>query len=154
MAGLRSRVAAVRRRCTEPSRPRVLMLEWPDPPFNAGHWVPDMVEAAGGVPVLAEAGNASRQLTWAEIRHQSIDITIFAPCGYDLEGGLAQSQVLLDRPEVGALGRIYAVDANAHFSRPGPRVVDGVELLAALLHNADPTEWTPDGARLLRNTAR
>jgi iron complex transport system substrate-binding protein len=154
MATLRRRIAAVRRRCTQPTHPRVLVLEWPDPPFNAGHWVPDMVQAAGGVPILAEAGVPSRRLSWDEVTSESIDITVFAPCGYDLEGAVTQAQPLLQRADVAALGSIYAVDANAHFSRPGPRVVDGVELLGALLHRGDPDQGTPEGARLLREPER
>ena len=110
------------------------MLEWSDPPFNAGHWVPDMVEAAGGVPVLAVAGARSRRLTWEEIVPEPVDITVFMPCGFDLDGAVAQAPSLLARPEVIGLGRIFAVDANAFFSRPGPRVVDGVELLGDLFH--------------------
>ena len=107
----------------------MLVLEWSDPPFNAGHWVPDQVEAAGGAPVLAAAGARSRRLTWEEIRAEQVDVTIFMPCGFDLAGAVAQAPALLARPEADGLGRIIAVDANAYFSRPGPRVVEGVELL-------------------------
>ena len=114
----------------------MLVLEWQDPPFNAGHWVPDQVEAAGGVPVLADAGARSRRLTWEEIGTADVDITIFMPCGFDLEGAVAQAPGLLAHPQAAKLGRIVAVDANAYFSRPGPRVVDGVELLEELLHGA------------------
>ena len=149
MESLRARVEAVRRRVHGRDRPRVLVLEWADPPFNAGHWVPDMVEAAGGVPVLAEAGARSRRLTWDEIGAEQVDITVFMPCGFDLEGAVAQAGPLLARPEAAGLGQIFAVDANADFSRPGPRVVDGVELLEGLLHEgaASPVRR---GARLLR----
>jgi iron complex transport system substrate-binding protein len=149
MAGLRSRVDAVRRRVAGRPRPRVFVLEWPDPPFNAGHWVPDMVEAAGGVPVLALAGERSRRLSWEEIGGDAIDVTVFSPCGFDLDGAVVQAASFLDRPEVAGLGRVVAVDANAHFSCPGPRVVDGVELLADLLHPPAPGV-VPEGARVLR----
>jgi iron complex transport system substrate-binding protein len=149
MESLRARVDAVRALVEGRARPRVLVLEWPDPPFNAGHWVPDQVEAAGGVPVLAEAGARSRRLSWEEIAAEEVDVTIFMPCGFDLEGAVAQAGVLLDRPEVAGLGHITAVDANAYFSRPGPRVVDGVELLAAVLHG-DPNTAVP-GALVLRS---
>lgn len=134
MADLRRRVAAVRQRVAGLPRPRVFVLEWPDPPFNAGHWVPDMVEAAGGRPVLAQAGEPSRRVDWGEIAVEAIDMTVFSPCGFDLEGAVAHATSFLARPEAGRLGRVIAVDANAFFSRPGPRVVDGVELLAQLLH--------------------
>lgn len=149
MVELRARMTAVRRRVADRPRPRVFVLEWPDPPFNAGHWVPDMVEAAGGVPVLATPGERSRRLDWEEIVTQSIDLTVFSPCGFDLEGAVAQAAAFCDHPEVGALGRVVAVDANAHFSCPGPRVVDGVELLATLLH-PDRPGVVPAGARVLR----
>ncbi len=148
MAGLRARVAGVRRRVRGRPRPRVLVLEWPEPPFNAGHWVPDQVEAAGGVPVLAVAGARSRRLTWEEIGAEEVDITVFMPCGFDLAGAVAQAPALLARPEVGSLGRIIAVDANAYFSRPGPRVVDGVELLEGLLHGTSGSDRA--GAQILR----
>jgi iron complex transport system substrate-binding protein len=134
MASLRARVEAVRQRVEARDRPRVLVLEWQDPPFNAGHWVPDQVESAGGTPVLAVAGARSRRLTWDEIGAVEIDITIFMPCGFDLEGAVAQAPALLDHAAAAGLGRVIAVDANAYFSRPGPRVVEGVELLESLFH--------------------
>ncbi len=148
MEELRTRVDAVRQRVRGRPRPRVLVLEWQDPPFNAGHWVPDQVEAAGGEPVLAVAGVRSRRLTWDEIAGADVDITVFMPCGFDLEGAVEQSPALLAHPRAAGLGRIVAVDANAYFSRPGPRVVDGVELLAALLHGTPSTNVS--GARVLR----
>jgi iron complex transport system substrate-binding protein len=148
MADLRGRVDAVRERVEEQDRPRVLVLEWSDPPFNAGHWVPDQVEAAGGAAVLAQAGARSRRLTWDEIRAEHVDVTIFMPCGFDLAGAVAQAAALLARPEAEGLGRIIAVDANAYFSRPGPRVVEGVELLERLLHGSSGS--TVSGAQVLR----
>ncbi len=148
MEALRARVDAVRQRVRGRQRPRVLVLEWQDPPFNAGHWVPDQVEAAGGVPVLAVAGARSRRLTWEEIGSADVDITIFMPCGFDLEGAVAQARGLLEHPGSAGLGRVIAVDANSYFSRPGPRVVDGVELLEGLLHGAPGSHQF--GARVLR----
>jgi iron complex transport system substrate-binding protein len=145
---LRARVEAVRQRVHGRPRPRVLVLEWPDPPFNAGHWVPDQVEAAGGEPILSEAGARSRRLTWDEIGSAEVDVTIFMPCGFDLAGAVEQAPALLVRPEAACLGRMIAVDANAYFSRPGPRVVDGVELLEGLLHGAPASEHT--GAQVIR----
>jgi iron complex transport system substrate-binding protein len=145
---LRARVDAVRQRVHGRHRPRVLVLEWPDPPFNAGHWVPDQLEAAGGEPILSEAGARSRRLTWDEIGSAEVDVTIFMPCGFDLAGAVEQAPALLVRPEAAGLGRIIAVDANAYFSRPGPRVVDGVELLEGLLHGAPASEHT--GAQVIR----
>lgn len=148
MESLRGRIDAVRRRVRGRERPRVLVLEWSDPPFNAGHWVPEQVETAGGEPVLAQGGARSRRLTWDEIRAEHVDFTIFMPCGYDLEGAVAQGPALLAQPEAEGLGRIIAVDANAYFSRPGPRVVDGVELLERLLHHSGGSEVP--GARVVR----
>jgi iron complex transport system substrate-binding protein len=146
MTELRTRVDAVRSLVHGRGRPRVLVLEWPDPPFNAGHWVPDMVEAAGGRPLLANGGDRSRRLTWEEIANEVIDITVFMPCGFDLDGAVAQAESFLHRPEAADLGQIYAVDANAYFSRPGPRVVDGVELLSLLLHPERPGQLPASGA--------
>jgi iron complex transport system substrate-binding protein len=148
MGELRTRIEAVRARVRGTARPRVFVLEWPDPPFNAGHWVPEMVEAAGGEPVLAEARGRSVRLRWDEIAAQKIDVTVFSPCGFDLAGAVEQAHAFLQRPETSRLGRIVAVDANAFFSRPGPRVVDGVELLADLLHPERP--GIPRGAQELQ----
>jgi iron complex transport system substrate-binding protein len=148
MAGLRARVDAVRQRVQDQHRPRVLVLEWSEPPFNAGHWVPDQVEAAGGEPVLAQPGARSRRLSWDEIQAEPVDVTIFMPCGFDLAGAVAQAPVLLGRPEADGLGRVIAVDANAYFSRPGPRVVEGVELLERLLHGSSGS--AVPGAQVLR----
>lgn len=149
MADLRRRLRAVRASVAGRTRPRVLVLEWPDPPFNAGHWVPDMVVAAGGHPVLATPGERSRRLGWEEIAAERVDVTVFSPCGFDLHGAVVQADALLGRPEARGLGSVYAVDANAHFSRPGPRVVDGVELLAVLLHDPEPDAVPADRARRL-----
>jgi iron complex transport system substrate-binding protein len=138
----------VRTRVAGLARPRVFVLEWPDPPFNGGHWMPEMVEAAGGEPVLAEHRAPSRRVTWEEIGVESIDVTIFTPCGFDLAGAVEQAASFLSRPELSALGRVVAVDANAYFSRPGPRVVDGVELLAEVLHPSRPGAPVPGAAVL------
>jgi iron complex transport system substrate-binding protein len=150
MAELRGRVEVVRRRVRGRHRPRVLVLEWPDPPFNAGHWVPDMVEVAGGESVLAAGGERSQPITWEQISAQPVDVTVFMPCGFDLDGAVEQATSFLGRPEAAQLGRIYAVDANAYFSRPGPRLVDGVELLGALFHPSGPGELRESAARRLQ----
>jgi iron complex transport system substrate-binding protein len=144
VAGLRQRLEAVRARVAGLATPRVFVLEWPDPPFNGGHWMPEMVEAAGGEPVLAEFRAPSRRLTWEEIGAESIDVTIFTPCGFDLAGAVEQASSFVTRPDLPDLGRVVAVNANAFFSRPGPRVVDGVELLAEILHPSRPGAAIPD----------
>lgn len=135
MAELRARVDTVRASVAGLPRPRVFALEWFDPPFNAGHWVPDMIEAAGGEPVLAASGERSREVSWAEIADAAPEVVVLMPCGFDLDRCIAEGEALLDRRELGG-ARIVAVDGDAYFSRPGPRVIDGVEILAAVLSEA------------------
>ncbi|MGA2927737.1 MAG: cobalamin-binding protein [Solirubrobacteraceae bacterium] len=115
-------------------RPRVVALEWLDPPFAAGHWTPQLIEYAGGEDVLGFAGEHSEQRTWAEIAAAQPDIVIVMPCGYDAE--IAHREAEMHRDELAALGadEVVAVDAAAYFSRPGPRIVDGLELLAHIIH--------------------
>jgi iron complex transport system substrate-binding protein len=131
----------------------VLALEWLDPVFLGGHWVPEMVELAGGEPLLSRPGEKSRQVGWEDLRDLSPDVVVAMPCGYYVEGSSRQAELHWDRLE--ALGRpaVWAVDAASSFSRPGPRLVEGTELLAHLLH-ADRVE-KPAGvdARLLSATA-
>lgn len=151
MADLRARVKAVDARVAGRPRPRVLVLEWADPPFNAGHWVPDMVAAAGGEPVLAEAGGRSVPLAWDTIASEPVDVILFMPCGFDLAGAVEQAQPVLARRELGVDTPFYAFDSNAHFSRPGPRVVEGVELLARVLHpDTFPPAAATDAAEVTR----
>ncbi len=137
-ARLEARWAAIPRQPAPSPRPRVAVLEWPDPPFSAGHWVPEQVRAAGGVEVLAEAGAPSRRLDWGELAAAEPEVIVSAACGYGLEANLAFARALAARPELASTpavrtGRLHAVDANACFSRPGPRVVEGAEVLADLL---------------------
>jgi iron complex transport system substrate-binding protein len=148
MASLRGRLAAVEQAVASLPRRRVLVLEWADPPFNAGHWVPDMVLAAGGEPVLTEPGARSTRLEWSAVAAADADVVVFAPCGFDLDGAVEQATSLLTRPELAEVDSFWVVDANGLISRPGPRVVDGVETLAALLHGHQPV--APTAARRLR----
>ncbi len=115
-------------------RPRVAALEWLDPPFAAGHWTPQLIECAGGEDVLGYAGEPSQQQTWAQVGASQPDIAIVMPCGYDLE--IAHREAEMHRAELAVLGagEVVAVDAASYFSRPGPRIVDGLELLAHILH--------------------
>jgi iron complex transport system substrate-binding protein len=131
VAGLRERLAAVAVRVAGRPRPRVAVVEWVDPPFAAAHWIPDLVTAAGGEPVAARPGQRSVPLTWAEIAAAGPDLVIVAPCGYHLAGALAQA-----RAAAAALPAVpaWAIDADALVVRPGPRLVDGVEAIAAILH--------------------
>jgi iron complex transport system substrate-binding protein len=116
-------------------RPRVFALEWGDPPFNGGHWVPEMLEVAGGEAVLGRPGAPSVRVTWAQIEAVAPQVVVFMPCGYGLQAAAEEaSRTLLMRPELAGVEAIVAVDASAYCSRPGPRLVDGVEILAAALH--------------------
>ncbi len=114
-------------------RPRVAALEWLDPPFVGGHWVPQMIELAGGEDVLGLPGEKSRTAEWAELEAAAPEIVVSMPCGYYAEQAAAET--VLERERLAVLGaRVIAVDAAAYFSRPGPRLVDGVELLGHLFH--------------------
>jgi len=141
---LRRRLDAVRAATAELDRPRTYALEWGDPPFNGGHWVPEMIEIAGGEPLLASRGTPSVRMTWDEIGAARPDVVVFMPCGYDLAAAAEEGRSLLGRGEL-AGSRLFAVDASAHFSRPGPRLVDGVEVLASALH-PDQVPPPPAGA--------
>ncbi len=115
-------------------RPRVAALEWFDPVFAAGHWTPQLVEMAGGDDVLGFAGEHSEQTTWELVKAAAPDIVVAMPCGYDAERAREEAERYADRlRDVGA-GQVVAVDASATFSRPGPRLVDGLETLAHVLH--------------------
>jgi iron complex transport system substrate-binding protein len=131
--GLRARLRAVSDGVAGKERPRTFALEWSDPPFNGGHWVPEMIELAGGEPVLASRGTPSVRVSWDQIVSASPQVVVFMPCGYDLDGAVAEAGSLLDRPEISDAA-FFAVDASSYFSRPGPRLVDGVEILASALH--------------------
>ena len=131
VAALRRRLAAVASQVTGRKRPLVAVIEWVDPPFSAGHWVPDLVTAAGGQPVAAHPGGRSRQTTWEEIAAARPEVAVVAPCGFRLDGAAAQAeQVARQLPGV----PVWAIDADGLVVRPGPRLVDGVEALAAILH--------------------
>lgn len=138
MLGLRARLRSVheRLRASHAPRPRVAVLEWTSPVYTAGHWVPEMVHRAGGVDALATPGSHSRAVGVADVAATGPDVLIFAPCGYDLARATREARTALaSDPWRWASDRtVWAIDANALASRPGPRVVDGVETIAALLH--------------------
>jgi iron complex transport system substrate-binding protein len=148
--GLRARVDRIRRLTAPAEPPRVLELEWSDPPYVGGHWVPDMVEAAGGEVLLSAPGVPSARLSWDEIAAAGADVVIFAPCGYGLAPAVAEGEGLLERRALEHVPEIWAADGSAYFSRPGPRVVDGVELLAGVLHPGLVPPPSPGAARRLR----
>jgi iron complex transport system substrate-binding protein len=129
-----ARIDRVRLAVRGATRPRVAALEWLDPPFAAGHWVPQLIDFAGGEDVLGFAGESSEQRTWEEVISSQPDIVVVMPCGYDAE--IAYREAEMHRNELQALGagEVVAVNAAAYFSRPGPRIVDGLELLAHIIH--------------------
>jgi iron complex transport system substrate-binding protein len=136
---LERRLDAVRAAVAGRPRPRVLALEWPDPPFAGGHWVPEMIEIAGGIDAFARPGGHSARLTWEQVAAADPDIIVAMPCGFDEAGARAQIELLTPVPEWRSLravrdGRVHPVDANGCFSRPGPRLVDGIERLAKIFH--------------------
>jgi iron complex transport system substrate-binding protein len=133
-------------------RPRVACLEWIDPTFGPGHWLPELVELAGGRPGLGTAHCDSRRVAWEDVIAFAPEVIVVAPCGFDLRRTIAEAeQVLPSRNGWAALpavrqGRVYAVDGNAYFSRPGPRIVDSLELLAELIHPELCAAWGPRDA--------
>ena len=132
VADLRVRLAALTERIGDRPRPRVFVLEWVEPAFLAGHWVPDVVIAAGGEPVLCTPGARSYPTTWDEINAAQPDVVIVAPCGFGTAESAAQAATIVDR--VAGDVPVWAVDANAYIVRPSPRLVDGAEIIAAILH--------------------
>ncbi len=139
-AAARDKLAKIARRTSSAaSRPRVFCMEWLDPIYASGHWVPRMVEIAGGVDGLAQREADSIRVSWDDVLQWAPEILIIAPCGFNLAQVLERSAQLANYPGWSNLpavsnGRVYAVDANSYFARPGPRVVNGTELLAHLIH--------------------
>lgn len=128
------RIDAVKLAVRGQARPRVLALEWLDPPFVAGHWTPQLIELAGGEDAIGMPGEPSQQLSWEEVSAIRPDVVIAMPCGYDAPR--AEQEALAHADELAQLqaSRVVAVNASAYFSRPGPRLIDGLELLAHILH--------------------
>jgi iron complex transport system substrate-binding protein len=133
-AELEARLERVRAAVEGAERPRVLALEWLDPPFLGGHWVPEMIEIAGGVDVVGVAGQKSPQVEWERLSGLEPEVVVAMPCGWYLDDSRAQALAHRKQLEALGAGRVFAVDAASTFSRPGPRLVDGVELLGHLFH--------------------
>ena len=140
VAALEERLVRVEEAVAGLPRPRVGCIEWLDPPFSAGHWVPEMVRIAGGEDLFARPGETSARLTWEEVSEAAPDVLVLMPCGFDAPHAAEEARRVLpelpvweDLPAV-RKGRVWAVDANSYFSRPAPRLVDGVEILARILH--------------------
>jgi iron complex transport system substrate-binding protein len=140
VAALRERIdAVVRRTQTIASRPRVVVLEWIDPPFSSGHWTPELVEMAGGIEGLGRAGLPSESVAWQAIVDWQPEVLVIACCGFGVERTRQDLPILEHQPGYDELpcvrqGRVHLVDGSAYFSRPGPRLVDTLEILAQLLH--------------------
>jgi iron complex transport system substrate-binding protein len=150
IAGLRARLDRVAAAVAGLMRPRVAVIEWTDPPFTAGHWIPDLVDIAGGEPVAAHPGRPSVPATWADIASARPDLLIVAPCGYHLDGAAelahAAAAALPELP-------VWAIDADGIVVRPGPRLVDGVEAIAWILHPESVPEVPPGRVALISRGA-
>lgn len=147
VAGLSARVERVRRQPVN-HRPTCFLLEWADPPFCSGHWNPELVEIAGGYDPLGRKHAPSVRIQWEQVLEARPEIMVLALCGYDLARAGKDLQLLRSLPRFDSLpavgkNAVYIVDGNAFFSRPGPRVVDGLELLAGILHPEAFPEFTP-----------
>ncbi|MFC4001230.1 cobalamin-binding protein [Prauserella oleivorans] len=145
IGSLRHRLDVVRHRVAGAPRPRVVALEWLDPLWPAGHWVPEQIEAAGGQALLAGRGEHTAPVTWDAVRQASPDVLLLLPCGLPPERALAELEVLAGLPgwhELPAVrnSAVWVLDDPAYFNRPGPRVVRGIEVLAHVLHGVDPAE--------------
>ena len=151
VASLHARLDTVVRRTAGRRRPRTLVLEWTDPPFAPGHWVPEMVDLAGGVSVLGTAGEKSFRTSWEDVHAAAPDVVVCAPCGYGLDASRDLARAVVSSGVLPGDVPVWAVDANASFARPGPRLVDGVEALAAILH---PTAGVPLDERLARRVSQ
>ncbi len=139
VAALRERLARVEEAVAGLPRSRVGCLEWLGPPFSAGHWIPEMVRLAGGEGLFARAGEPSKRLSWEEVFGAAPEVLVLMPCGFDAARAAGEARALPAIPgweDISAVrnGRVWAVDANSYYSRPAPRLVEGVEILARILH--------------------
>ncbi len=157
---LRERVERVRKIFDgEKDRPRVLCMEWMDPPYAAGHWIPEMVSIAGGENGFMKTGERSRKISWEEIGDFAPNIVVLMPCGFGIEKAVSESATLSHARQWRTLpavrkGEVYVVDSNSHFTRPSPRIADGVEILAGIIHPDIFKAQKPAGTVLnLRNHA-
>jgi iron complex transport system substrate-binding protein len=154
IAALRARADALAARAAGRPRPRTLVLEWTDPPMSGGHWTPELVELAGGLPLLADPGADSRVLEWDAIAASDPDVVLVAPCGFDLARTFTAIEELNEIPQWRGLralreGRAYAIDGNAFVNRPGPRLIDTAEIFASAIASE-----TLDGERAARLESR
>jgi iron complex transport system substrate-binding protein len=159
IAQLSDRTKAVRRRTNLIAhRPRCFLMEWVDPPFCSGHWGPELVEIAGGYDPVGRKHQPSVQIEWQKVRDTQPDVIVLALCGYDIDRARHDYEILRGFPDFNSLpaaqsGEIYLVDASAYFARPGPRIVDSLEILAGILHPEEFPEFAsrgPDDSRVVR----
>ena len=152
LSQLSDRIEGVRRRANRiRHRPRCFLMEWVDPPFCSGHWGPELVEIAGGYDALGRKRQPSLQIEWQEVIDTRPDVIVLALCGYNIDRARRDYEILRGFPEFNSLpaarrGEIYLVDASAYFARPGPRIVDSVEILAGILHPREFPEFTSRGS--------
>jgi len=149
LARAAGRIEAVRLSVRGNRRPRVVALEWLDPPFAAGHWTPQLIELAGGEDVMALAGEPSQEVSWEALAAADPEVAVVMPCGLDADAARAQALEHADELASLGAGRLVAVDGGAYFSRPGPRLIDGLELLAHVLH-PELAAAPPAGAQALQ----
>ena len=147
VAAMRGRIAAVERRRRPGEPPRVACIEWTDPLMAGGHWIPEMVKSAGGIDALGQAGLPSSYTTWEDLLAAEPEVLVLMPCGFDLGSTVAAARDLTLHPEFKHLpcarsGRVVAVDGSSYYNRPGPRIVDGLEIMAAIL-GAQPGDPLP-----------
>lgn len=156
---LSERVQNVRERAaTIPDRTRCFLMEWVDPPFCSGHWGPELVEIAGGVDPLGRKHQPSAQIEWHQVLDVRPEVMVLALCGYDIERARRDYDLLRRFPGFSSIpaadsGQVYVVNANAYFARPGPRIVDSLEILAGILHASEFPEFVsrgPDDRRVVR----
>jgi len=159
IANLSERVENVRERAAKiPDRPRCFLIEWVDPPFCSGHWGPELVEVAGGQDPLGRKHKPSAQIDWQEVLDACPEIIVLALCGYDIDRARRDYELLrrftgFDSIAAAANRQVYIVNASAYFARPGPRIVDSLEILAGILHPSEFPEFVsrgPDDPRVAR----
>jgi iron complex transport system substrate-binding protein len=151
VASLKRRVDSVKDKAAlASSRPRVACLEWIEPVLVAGHWVPEIVDMAGGEDCLGDKDKPSFRIEWQQVLEQHPDVIVVTPCGFDVRRGLKEVDQLTSREGWGSLpaaqrGQVYVVDASAYFSRSGPRLVDGLEMMAEIIHPEIFSGMVPSG---------
>jgi iron complex transport system substrate-binding protein len=151
IASLRERIESVRSKARRAShRPCCFLMEWVDPPFCSGHWAPELMEIAGGHDPLGQKHRPSAEIDWLQVINAHPEIIVLALCGYDIHRARRDYEVLRSFPDFGSLpaainGEVYLVDANAYFARPGPRIVDSLEILAGILHPREFPQFVSTG---------